>query len=225
MQDIGYIIAALILAYLLGSVPTAVWISKFIYKDDIRNHGSGNAGSTNMFRVFGVKAGIATQVVDILKGVGAVGLIRLLWGLLMVQLSPTALDAVLWVNLLLLAGFVAAIGHIWPLFAGFRGGKGINTLFGAILMIDPAAAGVCIAVFALVLLSTRYVSLGSMLGTATFPFYWAIRYGITVGDSPWPFLIAAAMPVLVFYTHRSNIQRLLAGNENRANLFGKKGPE
>lgn len=210
----------ILIPYLLGSIPTAVWVSKGLYGSDIRTYGSGNAGSTNMFRVFGVKAGILTQVVDIIKGVLAalIPVMAFTWG----PLPHFMADQNLPIQMCF-CGLIAAIGHIYPVLAGFRGGKGINTLLGTILVAQPLAGGVAILVFLLVILLTRYVSLGSMLGTLSFTIYLVVQGLIS---PPFPtvllLILSGSMFVLVVFTHRSNLKRLLAGNENRANLFRKK---
>jgi len=150
------IILLLILAYLIGSVPTAVWIGKRFYSIDVREHGSGNAGATNTFRVLGKKAGIPVLLIDIFKGFVAVNLVYL-------QSKFGVDDVIPLTNLKLAFGFASVIGHVFPIFAGFRGGKGIASLLGILLAIHPAGALCALGIFLLVLLTTKYVSLGSMM--------------------------------------------------------------
>jgi len=160
----------LVIAYLLGSFPTAVWIGKIFYNTDVRDHGSGNAGATNTFRVLGKTAGIPVLLLDAFKGWLAVMLP--LWYL-------SAPDSpVLFENFRVLCGAAAVFGHIFPVFAGFRGGKGIATLLGVSIGMQPVAALFCIGLFLLVLLLTHYVSLGSILASmfyATFILYDYLR--------------------------------------------------
>lgn len=210
----------ILLGYLLGSIPSAVWIGKAFYNTDVRDHGSGNMGSTNTFRVLGKKAGIAVQLIDVTKGVLAALLpwIALKAG---VDFPKEALPA-----LKMMTGIAAVIGHILPVFARFRGGKGVNTLLGVMLTVNPLAVLFCLIVFLIILFSTKYVSLGSMLATLTFPLYYLVRALIEKTSPDW-FLIGlgGALFVLVVVTHRENIGRLIQGNENRANLFSGRKKE
>jgi glycerol-3-phosphate acyltransferase PlsY len=150
----------IVLAYLIGSIPTAVWVSKRVYGIDIREHGSGNAGATNTFRILGSKAGSAVMFVDMLKGFIAVKLSLL---------SQYSWQSEAITNLQILLGLVAVLGHIFPIWADFRGGKGIATLFGMILAIQPLAALSLVMVFVGMLYLTRYVSLSSIAASIAFP--------------------------------------------------------
>ena len=150
----------LVIAYLLGSIPTAVWVSKKVFGIDIREHGSGNAGATNTFRILGSKAGTAVMIFDMLKGFLAVKL---------ALLSPYGYYSEQSVNLQVFLGLFAVIGHIFPIWAEFRGGKGIATLFGMILSIQPLVAVSMVGVFVLMLYITRYVSLSSITASIAFP--------------------------------------------------------
>lgn len=212
-------ILLIVLPYFIGSIPTAVWVSKGMFGSDIRTFGSGNAGSTNMFRVFGFKAGILTQLVDISKGLLAAAL-----PLIFVQLQK---EPQLFADFSLtlqsvICGLIAVFGHIFPVWAGFRGGKGINTLLGTMLMADWRAGLICLGVFVVVLLISRYVSLSSMLGTAAFPIYLVVK-GIFSGLMPEILLIilACLMAAIVVWTHRTNIQRLMKGTESRVGFLDK----
>ena len=154
---------ALVLAYLFGSIPTAVWIGMAFYGVDVREYGSGNAGATNTFRVLGKKAGIPVMLIDILKGFTATKLV------VFIGISTTGgPHSVSYINLELALGIVAVMGHLFPIFAGFRGGKGIATLFGMVLAIHLQAALLCVVVFIIVLLITRYVSLSSIVAGFTY---------------------------------------------------------
>ncbi len=200
----------LVLAYLIGSVPTAVWVSKRLFGIDIREHGSGNAGATNTFRVLGAKAGTGVMLGDMLKGFIAVKL---------ALLSNFPWDSEQLTNLQIGLGLAAVLGHIFPIWADFRGGKGIATLFGMILSIQPLVAVSLIAVFAAMLFLTRYVSLSSITASITFPVM--IVFIFREPEISYK-LFAIATACLVVLTHHKNITRLLAGNESKVKSFRKK---
>lgn len=207
-------ISALIFAYLFGSIPTAVWIGQAFYGIDVREYGSGNAGATNTFRVLGIKAGIAVMILDIFKGYTATNLAYL------IGLSVTGpQDSVQFVNYQLALGITAVMGHLFPIFAGFRGGKGIATLFGMIVAVHSGAALVCVLTFVAVLLISKYVSLSSILSGFSFPL--SI---IFVFQSPIRSVVLYGMCIciLILVTHQKNIERLLKGKESRVNFFKRK---
>jgi acyl phosphate:glycerol-3-phosphate acyltransferase len=209
-----YSISALLAAYLFGSIPTAVWIGQAFYGIDVREYGSGNAGATNTFRVLGKKAGLAVMILDILKGFTATNLAYL------IGLSVTGPhSSVQFANYQLALGITAVMGHLFPIFAGFRGGKGIATLFGMILAVHFPAAMLCVLVFVTVLLISKYVSLSSILSGFTFPL--SI---IFVFQSPIRSVVLYGMCicVLILVTHQKNIERLLKGKESKVFLFKKK---
>lgn len=197
-------------AYLIGSFATAVWVSKGVFGIDIREHGSGNAGATNTFRVLGPKAGTFVMVVDMLKGVLAVRLSYLL----PIYDAPEHLTQL--VNLQIGLGLAAVIGHIFPIWAGFRGGKGIATLFGMVLAIQPVVALLCVAVFLMILFLTRYVSLSSIIAGIAFP---VLILFIFREKEVFYRIFAIAVALLIVLTHQKNITRLLNGNENKVPLF------
>lgn len=207
-------ISALFAAYLFGSIPTAVWIGQAFYGVDVREYGSGNAGATNTFRVLGKKAGICVMFIDIFKGFTATNLAYL------IGLSVTGpQNSVQFVNYQLALGITAVMGHLFPVFAGFRGGKGIATLFGMILAVHSQAALLCVLVFVVVLLFFKYVSLSSIMAGFTFPL--SI---IFVFQSPIRSVVLYGMCicVLILVTHQKNIERLIKGKESKVNLFKKK---
>ncbi|MFT6815008.1 MAG: glycerol-3-phosphate acyltransferase PlsY [Sphingobacteriales bacterium] len=206
-----YTISALIAAYLIGSIPTAVLIGKIFYKVDIREHGSGNSGASNTFRVLGVKAGIPVMLIDMLKGFFACSLAHLIGGM------ESGTEQ--YVNFQLVLGITAVIGHVYPIFAGFQGGKGIATLFGIILAIHPAAALSCVVVFVVVLLITKYVSLSSIACALSFPFLLIFVFKTDVRAL---IIFSLAVMVLVILTHRENIERLRKGEENSAGFLTRK---
>ncbi|GAA4805814.1 glycerol-3-phosphate 1-O-acyltransferase PlsY [Olivibacter ginsenosidimutans] len=213
MTSINAIIA-LLAAYLFGSIPTAVWLGQSFYGVDVREYGSGNAGATNTFRVLGPKAGVVVMLVDILKGWTATNLAYFIG----VSITgPTS--SVLFINYQLALGVIAVMGHLFPLFAGFRGGKGVATLCGMVLAVHFQAALLCVGVFITVLLITRYVSLGSILAGFTFPF--SIVF---VFHTPYKSLLLYGMCIcaLILITHQKNIERLLKGKESKITLFKQK---
>jgi glycerol-3-phosphate acyltransferase PlsY len=211
-----YIILATLLAYILGSIPTAVWVSKYYFNKDIRQHGSGNAGATNTFRVLGVKAGVFVMAIDVLKGWAATSLAILLivWGV--VSYDEFIIYKTIFYQLIF--GTLAVVGHIFPIFAGFKGGKGVATLLGMMLAIAPVITLMCVAVFVVVLLMSRYVSLGSMLGTLAFPLLLFIPRFKPESDAPVLIAFGFLMFFVVVLTHQKNIIKLLNGQESRANI-------
>ncbi|GGE13806.1 MULTISPECIES: glycerol-3-phosphate 1-O-acyltransferase PlsY [Sphingobacterium] len=212
-----YLVGIVILAYLFGSIPTAVWFGQAFYGVDVREYGSGNAGATNTFRVLGKKAGSVVMFVDILKGWTATNLPYLLDSSIVGNH-----DAPQFVNVQLALGVIAVLGHLFPIFAGFRGGKGVATLFGMVLAIHWPAALVCVSVFLLVLLITHYVSLSSIMAGFAFPFSVAFIFKTTV---PSILLYGIAICALILVTHQKNIERLLKGKESKIYLFKKKNQD
>lgn len=209
-----YSISVLILAYLFGSIPTAVWIGQAFYNIDVREYGSGNAGATNTFRVLGKKAGIPVMLLDILKGWTATNLAY------MVGVGTTGTyHSVGFINLQLALGIAAVMGHLFPVFAGFRGGKGIATLFGMILAINLPAALLCVFVFIVTLLITRYVSLSSIMAGFIYPIGITFVFHVNVKSV---IIYGMCIFILVLVTHQKNIERLLKGKESKVNLFKKK---
>lgn len=201
-------IILLIGAYLLGSMPFAVWIGLVFFKKDVREYGSGNAGATNAMRVFGKKAGVSVLLFDVLKGVIAVSLVKL--GV------NYEIGSAPYVNMQLVLGIAALFGHIFPVYAGFRGGKGIATLLGVVIAINPLAAVYSSVAFVVVLALTRYVSLSSMIASTVFPIYI-----IFVEKTEILSLITFSLfiTVLVIITHQKNIERLLRREESK--IFSK----
>jgi glycerol-3-phosphate acyltransferase PlsY len=202
----------LILAYLIGSIPTAVWVSKWVFGIDIREHGSGNAGATNAFRILGTKAGSAVMLCDMMKGFIAVKLS-------MLSAYPVLSEP--FVNLQIFLGLAAVLGHIFPIWADFRGGKGIATLFGMILSIQPIVAISLVVVFMLMLLLTRYVSLSSITASIAFPLLILFIFNAHAQELSYR-LFAIATAFLVVLTHHKNISRLISGNENKVPFFRKR---
>ncbi len=201
-----YIILALIVAYLLGSIPSAVWIGKRFYGVDVREHGSCNAGSTNTLRVLGGKAALPVFLIDILKG-----------SLAVVVMSAAARCAGMSAQgteiLKIVAVFVAVIGHILPIFASFKGGKGVATLLGAVAALSPVAVAVVFGVWLVVFIIWRYVSLASMVAGLCFPLVVALL-PMSRGSLPLQ-IFSGVVAVLLIVTHRKNIARLREGSESK----------
>ncbi len=194
----------IILAYLIGSIPIALIISKKFFGIDIRDYGSGNMGATNAFRILGPKFGTIIMVLDILKGMTAVGLFYFLPYYLSDELART--------NFMMGLGLAAVIGHIFPIFAGFKGGKGVATLLGMLIAVQPVVAVCCVAVFVIVLLLTRYVSLSSILGAIMLPI--SVLWIWNEHELSYR-IFALSVALLVIITHQKNIGRLIKGRENR----------
>ena len=205
-------VTMLIIAYLLGSIPSAVWIGKKYYGIDIREYGSKNAGTTNMLRVLGRRAALPVFVLDFFKGFVAVSLI----GIMRYDIDITSA----WlINLKIMGVFAAILGHIFPIFAGFKGGKGVATLVGAITGIYPIVVLLCFAVWVLVFLITHYVSLASMIAGCSFPIFaiiyssmeWSRVKDVSMSFIVFSFVVAG----LLLWSHRKNIERLKAGTESK----------
>lgn len=194
------IILSAVAGYLLGSVNTSLVLGKLFYKKDVRQYGSGNAGATNTLRTLGKTAAIMVVVGDFLKGILACLIGKWLAG----ETSDGVYGG------MYVAGIMAVIGHNWPLYFGFKGGKGVMTAFAAVLMFSPLAALICLLSFVLVVAITRYVSLGSIIGGAAFPLVaWIL------GEQLFLILTGVLLALLIIFRHSSNISRLLNGNEKK----------
>lgn len=211
LQDVVFCIAA----YLIGSIPTSVWIGKRFYSTDVRDHGSGNAGATNTLRTLGVKAGVVVLFIDIFKGWLAVALAVL-------STYPSGSGAK--VHLEVAMAFAAIIGHIFPIYVGFKGGKGVATTMGIIIGISPIIALLCLVVFALVLIVSHYVSLASMLAVASFPFWISTVFKSHYSGLiySWLIVFSVLLPLMIIFMHRKNVLRLLKRQESELKLFNKK---
>ena len=200
----------LIIAYLIGSIPFSIIAARLYKGIDIREYGSGNAGATNTFRVLGFKIGMPVLILDILKGFFAVYL---------TNFTDSPVDTEIFINLQLSFGISAVLGHIFPIYVGFRGGKGVATVLGFMIAVFPIASLCSIVVFLITFFTSKYVSLSSILASLVFPcaFFW-------LNDNPIPTLIIFSIfiPILIIATHQTNIERLLKNEENKANLSFKK---
>lgn len=203
------IIIAFILAYLIGAIPFSVWVGILFYQKDVRKYGSMNAGATNTFRVLGAQAGIVVLFLDIVKGSVAVSLAY--------YLGHLSFGSANFIYYELGLGMTAVLGHIFPIYLNFKGGKGVATFLGVGISVFPVAALTCVATFLIVFLITRYVSLGSILASIVFPLMLIFYEHM----DQWPVIaFAMAVPCLIIYTHRKNIKRLMKGEENKI-LFSK----
>lgn len=220
-------IAFAFVAYLLGSVPNSIWVGRRFYGIDVREHGSGNAGATNVFRVLGKVPGSIVLVLDILKGFLAVRLVDVLnW------LSTQGYSHLMWCKveaeglamgdlklLMVLFGTMSVVGHLIPIFARFKGGKGVATLFGMLIALNPAVAGLALLVFVITNIITGYVSIGSLLAGLSIPFLLVRVFGETDKSLlTFGFMVAG----LILVTHRKNIKRLIAGEEAKTRIVMKQ---
>lgn len=215
-----HLLLLILVAYVIGSTPTSIIVSRLKYNTDIRKHGSGNAGATNVFRTFGWKPALFVTIIDVFKGwlpayaAGHLGSEDILFAS-----NPD--------GLMIIAGFAAVLGHTYTVFAGFQGGKGVGTLAGMLIALFPIALPICLGVFVLTLISTGIVSLGSMLAATALPITLFIIEGINpdVHVSLTLRVFSLLIPLFVIFTHRTNIKRMMDGTENRfekARIFKKK---
>jgi len=221
-MNILLLVAGVVLAYLLGSIPTSVWIGWVFFKKDVRNYGSGNAGATNTARTLGWKAGAVVLCFDVFKGVLAVFLSD--------YFTPDHFIKPQIIHYNVICAIMAVIGHVYPVFAGFKGGKGVATLTGIMFALLPWQTGVACIVFAIVLAISGYVSLGSIVTALCYPFIVAfLPYVLTPFPETFSSLFSVELSEVIFsvaiavfipVTHLKNIKRLLKGEEKK--LFGKK---
>lgn len=201
-------ILLIIFAYLLGSIPTSVWVSKYFFGVDIRDYGSGNAGATNTYRVLGSRFGTIVMVVDIFKGIAATSLYILMPYYMQDEWQRT--------NFMVGLGLASVVGHIFPVFADFKGGKGVATLLGMVIAIQPVVALCCVAVFLLVLYLTRFVSLSSILAGVAFAIFILFIFN---EKEPLYRVFAIAVALMVIMTHQKNINRILKGTESKVPIL------
>ncbi len=199
------------LAYLTGAFPSAVWVGRSFFDTDVREYGSGNAGATNTFRVLGVKAGLPVLILDVLKGWLAVKYAHF------IQLGYVSDEY--FFELQLTLGIAAVVGHLFPVYTGFRGGKGIATMLGLLIGLHPLAAIICFVIFLIVFFISRYVSLGSLVAALFFPIVVILVFE-SVNSSLNLFSIF--VPILSLITHQKNIERLLRHEESKVNFEKKR---
>ena len=210
----------IVLSYLIGSLPTAVWVGKLIYKVDIREHGSGNAGATNTFRVLGWKCGVFVSLIDIFKGFVAtfyISQIGFLAGEIPITIDIWNMD----VFMRVVAGLFAVVGHMYPVFAGFKGGKGVITAAGMLYGIEPLSISLALTVFGIILFTSRYVSLASIIASFSYPIFLLIlRYGFGMDYLDGSLMVFSSVVALgIILKHIPNIRRLIQGTENRIKSF------
>jgi acyl phosphate:glycerol-3-phosphate acyltransferase len=214
----------ILLSYILGSMPTSIMLSKWKHGFDIRTKGSGNAGGTNVFRVLGWKSGVLVMMVDMGKGVVATALIsRLFWDPTLPFYNRTPFDDFTIIQMI--CGGAAIVGHIWTVFAGFKGGKGIATGAGMLLGITPTEFAISIGVFLLVAYVYKYVSLGSVAAAVAFPLSLFVRHNV-FGDEIQSYrtliVFSLSVAILLIYSHRQNIKRLIDGTEKKITSFARQ---
>ncbi|UII28450.1 glycerol-3-phosphate 1-O-acyltransferase PlsY [Fulvivirga maritima] len=211
---IAAIIIAILLSYLLGSIPSAVWFGKALYGIDVREHGSGNPGATNTFRVLGKKAGIIVMLADIVKGMAASSVAVILMNLQFIDEKNL-------VTFKLILGVIGVVGHIFSVFLHFKGGKGVATLLGMMIAIHYEVALLCIVVFVVTLLISKYVSLSSIIGTLSFP---AMLLFVPRFQTSEPLLVIFGffLFIVIVWTHHKNIRRIMEGHENKTYLIKSK---
>ena len=208
-----YLALCAVASYLLGSIPTAIWYGEAYFGIDIRQHGSGNAGATNTLRVLGKKAGSVVILIDIMKGWVATSLASGLYFLHVIDVNELVIYK-------LAFGVLAVLGHVFPFWAKFKGGKGVATLLGMAFAVHSEAAFICLGVFLLIFLITHFVSLGSMLAAVSFPVMMLMKVFGT--EHLGTIIFGITMSLLVIITHRKNIKRLLTGTETKIFLFKTK---
>lgn len=211
-----YLLILIFLSYLIGSIPTALIVGKTFKKIDIRNYGSGNLGSTNAFRTLGIPLGILVQGIDIGKGLIVVLLVSKIFFTNLPFENLTPFDDLTVVKII--AGVSAVIGHTFSVFVNFKGGKGINTALGMLISLAPIDASISLGFFVVILLSSGYVSLGSIVASILFPLVMFIReniFKVDINGYNTLIFFSIAISILLIYNHRYNIKRLLYGKENR----------
>lgn len=213
----------ILLSYIVGSIPTSIMVSKWLHGFDIRTRGSGNAGGTNVFRVLGWKTGALVGIIDLSKGIAATTIIaKLFWDPSLPFYNTTPFDDFTLVQMM--CGGAAIVGHIWTMFAGFRGGKGIATAAGMLIGLTPTEFLIAIIIFAIVIIAWGYVSLGSISAAVAFPTTLFVRYNI-FGDQIESYntliVFSIALALLLLFSHRQNIKRLLEGTENKISSLRK----
>ncbi len=209
---VSSLLLSLIASYLVGSIPTALIAGKIIGGIDIREHGSGNAGATNVYRLFGMKPYLAVLGIDMLKGFMAVAVVAD-FGAGFFSTERTGLYC----------GLAAVAGHIWTVFAGFKGGKGVATAAGVFFGLNAPVAAGAIAVYLIVTLTTKYVSLGSIMAAACAPIFLIVDEMVFGGNVPSEMIAAAfALAGLIVYTHRENIGRLMKGEERKTDFLKRE---
>lgn len=212
------------ISFVLGSIPSAIWVGKIFKGVDVREHGSGNAGTTNTFRVLGWPSGVTVFIMDFIKGfIASYWVSALAWGMFAGPLSPPnwEVDAFLKIS----CGLFAVLGHMFPLFAKFKGGKGAATACGMLFGIEPISIGISSIIFVTTILLTRYVSLASILGSFIYPISLIVMryvYGLEKLVDGSMIIFGGIIATGIIVKHKTNIQRLIAGTESKVGSSSKK---
>lgn len=221
------LLIVLTISYVLGSIPSSLWVGKLSHGKDIREFGSGNLGATNTFRILGWKSGVTVLFMDMMKGfVSSFWVAYLAFDIGSGPIAPPGWEADAF--LMIMCGLMAVVGHMFPVFANFKGGKGAATACGMLYGIEPISIGISSAVFILIVLTTRYVSLASIVSSFIYPISLLVmRYGLGYYVDGSIIIFATFIAAGIIYKHKSNIGRLMRGEENRANIYGsdKKAAE
>ncbi|RNC83111.1 MAG: glycerol-3-phosphate 1-O-acyltransferase [Balneola sp.] len=218
-------LTVLFISYILGSIPSAIWVGKVFKGVDVREHGSGNAGTTNTFRVLGVPFGVTVFVLDFMKGfVPSFWLSVVAFDLFSGPLSPPNWEVEAFLKIA--CGLFAVIGHMFPVFAKFRGGKGAATACGMLFGIEPISISISFLIFVIVILATRYVSLASMLSSFVYPITLLVmKYGLGMEVDGSIIIFSVLIASGIIYRHKSNIQRLRDGTESKVGSSKKNNEE
>lgn len=204
------------MAYLIGSIPSAIWVGRKFYGIDVREHGSGNAGATNVFRVLGKGPGTVVLLMDIIKGFLSV-ILAYQMGYYFAE--PGTQSSQMTGFFPVAFGVLSVVGHMLPIFAKFKGGKGVATLFGVIIALDPRVAGLALLVFVVVNIVTGYVSVGSLMAGLSIPVLFLQVFGYRDVSL---IVFSVSVGILIVYTHRKNIRRLMAGEETKSRILVRK---
>ncbi len=204
------------MAYLIGSIPSAIWVGRKFYGIDVREHGSGNAGATNVFRVLGKGPGTVVLLMDIIKGFLSV---MLAYQMGYYFAEPGTQSSQMTGFFPVAFGVLSVVGHMLPIFAKFKGGKGVATLFGVIIALDPRVAGLALLVFVVVNIVTGYVSVGSLMAGLSIPVLFLQVFGYRDVSL---IVFSVSVGILIVYTHRKNIRRLMAGEETKSRILVRK---
>jgi glycerol-3-phosphate acyltransferase PlsY len=209
-------IVCALMAYLIGSIPSAIWVGRKFYGIDVREHGSGNAGATNVFRVLGKGPGTVVLLMDIIKGFLSV-ILAYQMGYYFAE--PGTQSSQMTGFFPVAFGVLSVVGHMLPIFAKFKGGKGVATLFGVIIALDPRVAGLALLVFVVVNIVTGYVSVGSLMAGLSIPVLFLQVFGYRDVSL---IVFSVSVGILIVYTHRKNIRRLMAGEETKSRILVRK---
>lgn len=216
----GSLIAVALISYLIGSIPSSLWVGKIFKKVDLREHGSGNLGATNTFRILGWKAGLVVSIIDFFKGfIAAFYVSQIAFEIGNIPTVISGWETEVFVEIF--AGLFAVLGHMFSLFAKFKGGKGVLTACGMLYAIEPISISLAFSLFFILLFTTRYVSLASIFSSLSYPiFLILLRYGMNMqGIDGSLIVISSIIAISIAVKHRSNIERLRNGTESRISSF------